>query len=53
MAFLLARNDVLIILAPMGTCMSAELEAAVSDEGGLGGRCQLNSVESTFLAPLS
>ena len=45
--------DVPIILAPMGTCMSAELAAAVSDEGRLGGRCQLNSVESTFLAPLS
>ena len=26
-----------IILAPMGTCTSAELAAAVSNEGGLGG----------------
>ena len=30
--------DVPIILAPMGTCTSAELAAAVSNEGGLGGR---------------
>jgi NAD(P)H-dependent flavin oxidoreductase YrpB (nitropropane dioxygenase family) len=29
--------DVPIILAPMGTCTSAELAAAVSNEGGLGG----------------
>ena len=29
--------DVPIILAPMGTCTSAELTAAVSNEGGLGG----------------
>jgi NAD(P)H-dependent flavin oxidoreductase YrpB (nitropropane dioxygenase family) len=28
--------DVPIILAPMGTCTSAELAAAVSNEGGLG-----------------
>jgi NAD(P)H-dependent flavin oxidoreductase YrpB (nitropropane dioxygenase family) len=26
-----------IILAPMGTCTSAEFAAAVSNEGGLGG----------------
>src|SRR6266478_8177208 len=29
--------EVPIILAPMGTCTSAELAAAVSNEGGLGG----------------
>jgi len=29
--------DVPIILAPMGTCTSAEFAAAVSNEGGLGG----------------
>ena len=29
--------DVPIILAPMGTCTSAELAAAVSNAGGLGG----------------
>jgi nitronate monooxygenase len=29
--------EVPIILAPMGTCTSAELAAAVSKEGGLGG----------------
>jgi NAD(P)H-dependent flavin oxidoreductase YrpB (nitropropane dioxygenase family) len=29
--------DVPIILAPMGTCTSAELAAAVSNKGGLGG----------------
>src|SRR5262245_61794986 len=29
--------DVPIILAPMGSCTSAELAAAVSNEGGLGG----------------
>src|SRR5579859_6851873 len=29
--------DIPIILAPMGTCTSAELAAAVSNEGGLGG----------------
>jgi NAD(P)H-dependent flavin oxidoreductase YrpB (nitropropane dioxygenase family) len=29
--------DVPIILAPMGTCTSAELAAAVSNEGGLSG----------------
>jgi enoyl-[acyl-carrier protein] reductase II len=29
--------EVPIILAPMGTCTSAELAAAVSEEGGLGG----------------
>ena len=29
--------DVPIILAPMGTCMSAEFAATVSNEGGLGG----------------
>jgi NAD(P)H-dependent flavin oxidoreductase YrpB (nitropropane dioxygenase family) len=29
--------DVPIILAPMGTCTSAEFAAAVSDAGGLGG----------------
>jgi NAD(P)H-dependent flavin oxidoreductase YrpB (nitropropane dioxygenase family) len=29
--------EVPIILAPMGTCRSAELAAAVSNEGGLGG----------------
>ncbi len=28
--------EVPIILAPMGTCTSAELAAAVSNEGGLG-----------------
>jgi enoyl-[acyl-carrier protein] reductase II len=29
--------DVPIILAPMGSCTSAELAAAVSNQGGLGG----------------
>ena len=29
--------DVPIILAPMGTCTSAEFAAAVCNEGGLGG----------------
>jgi enoyl-[acyl-carrier protein] reductase II len=29
--------EVSIILAPTGTCTSAELAAAVSNEGGLGG----------------
>jgi NAD(P)H-dependent flavin oxidoreductase YrpB (nitropropane dioxygenase family) len=29
--------EVPIILAPMGTCTSAEFAAAVSNEGGLGG----------------
>jgi NAD(P)H-dependent flavin oxidoreductase YrpB (nitropropane dioxygenase family) len=29
--------EVPIVLAPMGTCTSAELAAAVSNEGGLGG----------------
>jgi NAD(P)H-dependent flavin oxidoreductase YrpB (nitropropane dioxygenase family) len=29
--------DIPIILAPMGTCTSAEFAAAVSNEGGLGG----------------
>jgi NAD(P)H-dependent flavin oxidoreductase YrpB (nitropropane dioxygenase family) len=29
--------EVPIILAPMGACTSAELAAAVSNEGGLGG----------------
>ena len=29
--------EVPIILAPMGTCTSAELAAAVSNNGGLGG----------------
>jgi len=29
--------EVPIILAPMGTCTSAELAAAVSNAGGLGG----------------
>ena len=33
----LFRIEVPIILAPMGTCTSAELAAAVSNEGGLGG----------------
>ena len=33
----LYRIDVPIILAPMGTCTSAELAAAVSNAGGLGG----------------
>jgi NAD(P)H-dependent flavin oxidoreductase YrpB (nitropropane dioxygenase family) len=29
--------DMPIVLAPMGTCTSAEFAAAVSNEGGLGG----------------
>ena len=33
----LFRIEVPIILAPMGTCTSAELAAAVSNAGGLGG----------------
>jgi enoyl-[acyl-carrier protein] reductase II len=33
----LFRIEVPIILAPIGTCTSAELAAAVSNEGGLGG----------------
>ena len=33
----LLELDVPIILAPMGTCTSPELAAAVSNEGGLGG----------------
>src|SRR2546427_6867468 len=40
--------EVPIILAPMGTCTSAELAAAVSNEGGLGERksTRLNSSHS-------
>jgi enoyl-[acyl-carrier protein] reductase II len=41
--------EVPIILAPMGTCTSAELAAAVSEEGGLAasGRCSGRPLSSS------